>query len=330
VLRCVAGHSFDLAAEGYVNLLLAQHRRSGDPGYSRKMIAGRREFFATGHYNQLADGLANLVAFYMLRTYSQVALDAGCGEGFYLRRIRANLSAQQPERTPVLAGVDISKHGIRIAAKADPPGLYAVASTYRMPVLRKQVDLLLTHFSPVTPHAFRRVVRPDGVVLIGGLGDGHLFSLKEHLYRTPVAHQASAPLTRNQGFELISTHRIRYGIDLAGPAQISSLLLMTPYFWPASQEAQARLGAMEELRTEVDVLVHAYRRTGSGDDTLQLTPSVSTLLDHTGRWPHRIPADGRCWTPGSTQVGLVPWRERDQAGIGSGSEKPVIVADQAI
>jgi 23S rRNA (guanine745-N1)-methyltransferase len=262
VLRCGAGHSFDLAAEGYVNLLLAQHRRSTDPGYSREMIAGRREFFAAGHYDQLADDIADLVALYLLRTARQVVLDAGCGEGFYLRRIRADLAAHPPERRPVLAGLDISKHGIRLAAKGDPAGLYAVASTYRMPVLTRQVDVLLTHFSPVAPDVFRRVVRPGGVVLVGGPGDGHLYSLKEQLYRTPLAHVASAPLARDQGFELISTHGIRYGIDLAGPAQISSLLLMTPYFWSASPEAQARLGAMEELHTEVDVLVHAYRRTG--------------------------------------------------------------------
>ncbi len=267
VLRCPSGHSFDQAAEGYVNLLLAQHRRSADPGYSREMIAGRREFFAAGHYHQLADEIAGLVTRCLPRAAGPVVLDAGCGEGFYLRRIRAKLEADRPDQATTLAGVDISKHAIRLAAKADPDGCYAVASTHRMPAAGQQVDVLLAHFSPVAPEEFRRVVRPGGVVLVGGPGDGHLFSLKEQLYRRPAAHEPSPPLDRGQGFELISTHAVRYGIELAGPAQISSLLLMTPYFWSASPEAQDRLSRLEELRTEVDVVIRAYRVAGSPADT---------------------------------------------------------------
>ncbi|MGH3772253.1 MAG: putative RNA methyltransferase [Pseudonocardiaceae bacterium] len=65
---CSNGHRFDAAREGYVNLLLARHRRPKDPGYSKEMIAGRRDFFNAGHYAPLADGVAELV-----RSYCQLA-----------------------------------------------------------------------------------------------------------------------------------------------------------------------------------------------------------------------------------------------------------------
>jgi 23S rRNA (guanine745-N1)-methyltransferase len=39
--RCINGHPFDIAREGYLNLLLAQYRRSKDPGYSKEMIGSR-------------------------------------------------------------------------------------------------------------------------------------------------------------------------------------------------------------------------------------------------------------------------------------------------
>lgn len=133
--RCVNGHVFDVAREGYVNLLLPQQRHSKDPGYSKEMIAGRRDFFDAGHYQILADGIAEAIISYLPGDAERVVVDAGCGEGYYLRRLRARLGEQGKNGSTVLCGMDISTHAIRVAAKRDPRGLYAVAGTYRMPVL---------------------------------------------------------------------------------------------------------------------------------------------------------------------------------------------------
>jgi hypothetical protein len=53
-----------------------------------------------------------------------------------------------------------------VAARRDPQGLYAVAGTHRMPVLPGRVDVLLSHFSPVSAEDFRRIVKPGGAVLV--------------------------------------------------------------------------------------------------------------------------------------------------------------------
>jgi 23S rRNA (guanine745-N1)-methyltransferase len=259
---CANAHTFDLAKEGYVNLLLAQHRHSKDPGYNREMIAARRDFFDRGHYQQLADEIAGLTEGYLPHGSPAVVLDAGCGEGYYLRRLRERLVGSSLDGDTILCGLDISKHGIRVAAKRDPEGLYAVAGTFRMPVLPGRVDVLLTHFSPVSAEDFRRVVPVGGVVLVGGPGEQHLFSFKELLYDTAAPFEPSDTLSKTDGFELITAHRIRYKLKLRGPGQVANLLAMTPFYWSASQEAQARLGAIDALDTEVDVIVHAYRRVG--------------------------------------------------------------------
>jgi len=256
--RCPNGHGFDVAREGYVNLLLAQHRSSKDPGYSKEMIAGRRDFFDAGHYAPLADDLADLILGFLPATGDAVVLDAGCGEGYYLRRLRLRLAEAVAE--PLLVGLDISKHGIRVAARRDPLGVYAVAGTYRMPVLPGSVDVLLTHFSPVSAVDFRRVVRPGGVVLVGGPGADHLFSFKELLYDEPARHESVDPWADEPGFELVDLHRIRHPLALRGPEQVANLLLMTPFFWTLSADAQARLGRVAALDTEIDVVVRAYRR----------------------------------------------------------------------
>ncbi|MGH3755814.1 MAG: putative RNA methyltransferase [Pseudonocardiaceae bacterium] len=266
-LRCVNSHIFDVAREGYVNLLLAQHRRSKDPGYSREMIAGRRDFFDTGHYHALADGVADVIATYLPPRPGTVVVDAGCGEGYYLRRLRNLLVATGRGNDTVLCGMDISKHGVKVAAKRDPDGLYAVAGTHRMPVLNDRVDVLLAHFSPVSAADFRRVVRPGGVVLVGGPAQDHLFAFKELLYDTPVQHKPADPLAGQNGFELITVDRIRRPLRLRGPGQVANLLLMTPFYWSVSDETRAELATMDSLDTEVDVVVHAYRRTATSPDT---------------------------------------------------------------
>ncbi|MGH3621088.1 MAG: putative RNA methyltransferase [Sciscionella sp.] len=260
-VRCVEEHVFDIAREGYVNLLLPQHRHSKDPGYSKEMIAGRRDFFDAGHYQLLADGVANVITSYLPERTERVVLDAGCGEGYYLRRLRTRLGEQGQDGATTLCGIDISKHGIRVAAKRDPRGLYAVAGTYHMPVLADHVDVLLTHFSPVSAADFLRVVRSGGVVLIGGPGEDHLYSFKKLLYDTPTKHEPTPTLADEPGFELINTHRIRYNLALRGRGEVANLLLMTPYYWSVDQAIQARLAELAALDTEVDVVLHAYRRT---------------------------------------------------------------------
>ncbi|MFE9098913.1 putative RNA methyltransferase [Streptomyces sp. NPDC007264] len=261
--QCANGHGFDVAKEGYVNLLLAQHRHSKDPGYNKEMIAGRRDFFDAGHYEQLADGVADVIASYLPEGHETVVVDAGCGEGYYLRRLRHLLAERGQDDDTVLCGMDISKHGVRVAAKRDPQGLYAVAGTYRMPVITNRADVLLTHFSPVSATDFRRVVKPGGVVLVGGPGEDHLFSFKELLYDTPAQHEPADTLAGEDGFEPITVHRIRYPLRLRGPGQVANLLLMTPFYWSVGDETRAKLAAMDELDTEVDVVVHAYRRVAS-------------------------------------------------------------------
>ena len=259
--RCANDHTFDIARERYVNLLLAQHRHSKDPGYSKQMIASRRRFFETTHYQPLADRMAALIVAQLPHYCDSLVIDAGCGEGYYLRRLRAQLPPEGLVRT-TLCGIDISKHAIRAAARLDPDGLYAVAGIHRMPVLPGRVDVLLSHFSPVSASEFRRVVRPGGVVLVGEPGERHLFSFKRLLYHTPEPHGSRAVLTGESGFEATIDYRIHYDISLRGPGQVADLLAMTPFYWSVGADTQAALADVDALDTEVDVVVRGYRLTG--------------------------------------------------------------------
>ena len=58
---CPQGHQFDMAKEGYVNLLPVQHKRSRDPGDSAEMMQARRAFLDAGHYQPLRDTVASIL-----------------------------------------------------------------------------------------------------------------------------------------------------------------------------------------------------------------------------------------------------------------------------
>src|ERR1700730_16300248 len=73
-LQCSAGHSFDIARQGYVNLL---GRADGDPA---AMVADRAAFLAAGHYAPLAKRLAEQAA----DCAPGLVVDAGAGTGYYL------------------------------------------------------------------------------------------------------------------------------------------------------------------------------------------------------------------------------------------------------
>ena len=96
--RCVQGHCFDVARQGYVNLLTVTQKHSRHPGDTREMVAARRAFLDAGWYAPIAKTLADLVRRFCPETAS--VLDAGCGEGYYLSQL-----GWVPER----CGIDISR-----------------------------------------------------------------------------------------------------------------------------------------------------------------------------------------------------------------------------
>lgn len=61
-VACPAGHRFDRARQGYLNLLPVQHKKSLDPGDNAAMVEARRQFLGAGHYAPLARRLAELAA----------------------------------------------------------------------------------------------------------------------------------------------------------------------------------------------------------------------------------------------------------------------------
>src|SRR5437763_11948883 len=111
-LVCTNSHVFDIAKEGYINLL-----RKKLPGDTKEMLIARRNFLEQRYYQPLSDTINALVSTtFDPETPSFNILDAGCGEGYYLGRLQGHLANQMPRTQRCYMGLDISKEDIRMAA----------------------------------------------------------------------------------------------------------------------------------------------------------------------------------------------------------------------
>lgn len=261
--KCANSHTFDIAKQGYVNLLLSQQQGSKELGDSKEMLSRRRQFLDSGLYNGISDSVNKLVAHSLepLDTKSVVVLDAGCGEGFYIKRLKDFLFSRYPELEVTFAGVDISKSGIQYATRRDKDIIFVVASVAALPVLDQSLDFIINVFSPVNYADFSRVLKPGGTLLTVKAGPRHLYALRQLLYTTPVEPlQDKASAKFGEFFRLSYNQEVSYEIELSSTNSILDLLLMTPYSWNIDPEAKTRLLELNYLQTQVDTLVRLFEK----------------------------------------------------------------------
>lgn len=255
VWACPHGHVFDVAREGYVNLLVTHQRRHRPPGDSAEMVRRRRAFLDAGHYAPLreaiVDALDSALGPVVAGGPPRNIVDAGCGEGYYCRTWPDHFGA-------AVAGVDIAKAAVRAAARrsAEPGRVeFAVASVYDLPLPDSWAAALVSVFAPIDTASFDRVLRPGGALVTVTPGPRHLWQLKEHLFDAPEEHPVDPPLPGP-----VDVRRLAYTIDLQGEGTAGDLLGMTPYVWYLDQATRDRVEALPRLRTEVDFAVSIYRR----------------------------------------------------------------------
>jgi 23S rRNA (guanine745-N1)-methyltransferase len=252
---CAAGHSFDIASQGYIHLLPVQKKRSLDPGDSKEMVAARRRFLNAGPYQAIADAVNRVALADLPEGKTATCLDAGCGEGFYLRQLLA--AATRGRKALAVLGLDISKWAIQSAAKQDKRPNWVVGSNANLPVLPATLDRLLCLFGFPVYAEFLRVLKPGGRLLQVDAGPAHLRELRQVIYPSLKPERISdAPIPA--GFALLSAETICFSLALGDTEQIADLLAMTPHLYRASAEGRAKAAALSTLSVSVEVRLNAF------------------------------------------------------------------------
>ncbi len=274
-LRCGAGHSFDLARSGYVSLLPAGASRNA--GDSAAMVAARRDFLAAGHFAGLAAAIADVACEAVAspgrtspgrtspanadpasgRGQSGHRPDRGCvvevgaGTGYYLAAILDRL----PESFGL--ALDLSKNALRVAARAHPRIAAIGCDAWRpLPVADGAADLVLSVFAPREGAELRRMLSPDGRLLVATPSADHLTELIGPLGLLDVDPRKHVRLTRKLSpyFELAATREHRERL-LLNPASATALAAMGPASWHTESGALAEDVARLGDRIEVTLAV---------------------------------------------------------------------------
>jgi len=260
--RCAAGHSFDVAGQGYTHLLPVQRKRSLDPGDSKEMVAARRRFLNAGHYQPIAATVSRAALTDMLMTRATIScLDAGSGEGYYLRQLATAPTSRQ---SLALLGVDISKWAVLAAAKQDKRPNWVVGSNANLPVRSGTLDRILCLFGFPVYSEFARVLKAGGQLLQVDAGPEHLRELREVIYPT-LKPERPSEVQVPAHFSLLATESIRYPLAINGPEQIADLLAMTPHFYRASAEGRAKAAALTTIDLTVDVRLTRFAQNFGAD-----------------------------------------------------------------
>jgi 23S rRNA (guanine745-N1)-methyltransferase len=249
---CANGHSFDVARQGYLNLLPVQHKKSKSPGDSKAMVEARTRFLATGVYQPIARRLCEILRGHWPESSPVCLLDAGCGEGYYLDYLYDNLF-ESPLRADFI-GMDISKPAIVAAVKRNRRITWLVAGNRQPPLLPASVDIILCMFGFPVYDAFMKILKPGGKLVLVEAGTHHLIELRRVIYEQ--VRQRLLPsldAARHCGFELLEQDSITYQTDPLSQPQISDLLLMTPHLFRANAAGKQRAAQLERIALTVDV-----------------------------------------------------------------------------
>lgn len=240
-LYCENKHCFDISRTGSVTFTTP----SGD---DKNMVKARTEFLNTGAYEPFAERLGSKITNI---GNDIVAVDAGCGEGYYSNRFA---------RFSNLYGFDLSKSAIAHASKTaksmNNNAFFAVCGIFDLPIASSSVDAVFSIFAPISDE-FMRILKPNGLLIIGAAGKHHLWELKSAVYDTVYENEGRHDLP--SCMELVSSENLTYRFMCEGE-HIKQLFSMTPYYYKTSKSGIERLEQLKQLEITADFDIFVYRK----------------------------------------------------------------------
>lgn len=233
---CANGHSFDIAKEGYVNLLTGS--KSGDKtGDSRESARARHEFLQKGYFDFLKEEIKTRL--------SGTVLDICCGEGYY------------DDYGGELYGFDLSKEMARLAAKRKNGGTYFVANLKAIPIKSESIDTAIHICAPFHAGEFARVLKSGGRLYSVVPAPEHLFELKSLVYDTPYKNDEKYP--QADGLALMAKETVTKKAVIPRE-DLKTLFSMTPYFYRTRQSDKDKIDSVAALKTTLSFVILEYQR----------------------------------------------------------------------
>jgi len=258
---CTNNHSYDIASKGYINLLLANQKNTKEPGDSKEMMEGRKDFLNKGYYDTFSEKLNEVIISNISGNNINI-LDAGCGEGYFLWRLKEAIYTNKPNYTirsiVDFFGVDISKAAITYASQRDKKINFIVGSNFNLPIMTNTIDIIIRNFAPSDESELTRVLCDTGKLIVVTPGIQHLYGLKEILYINPRKHEEKE--ISFEGFKLIGSTEVVYNIHVEDKEHVKNLIAMTPYYWTFDNCMREKANNTFDLSTVLHFNISVYEK----------------------------------------------------------------------
>lgn len=244
-LRCVNGHAFDRARQGYVNLLAGRDVGTGD---NAEMVSARESLLQAGHFQPLADAIIERLSQDVVG--DGLVIEMGAGTGYYVSRVLDALPSHQG------LALDLSRYAARRAARSHPRLAAIVADAWqRLPLSDACASVVLNVFAPRQVDELRRVLRPDGLLVVVTPTPRHLEELRASLGLIEVDPDKERRLSEafSRGFRWVRREQLEWTLQLERE-EVLQLVGMGP---------SARHLDPERLASQVGRLPSPCRVTGS-------------------------------------------------------------------
>ena len=248
-VACAAGHTFDLARQGYLNLLGRAAPANAD---TFEMVAARERFLSRGWYATLADELVAILR----RPSPGPVVEVGAGTGYYLAYALQRWGGRG-------LAVDVSPAACRRAAQVHDQLGAVVADVWgRLPIRDASVEAILCVFAPRNPGEFARILSPDGALVIASPLPDHLVELRGRLGLLEIEpdkqRRISGALADH--FAALESVECRYRIDLDAESVIDLVSMGPNAFHHDHRRLAARVAELDlPVAVTVAVAVNAWR-----------------------------------------------------------------------
>ncbi len=278
-LVCESRHTFDIAKQGYVNLIM--HKKQ-DKNYDKESFQNRKAVLDNGYYahilkavqeivgsiaatkterrelvedksSSIVDGCKNssfLAGFEAFPSDRLSVLDVGCGEGYYSRNLA-------PKPYDILA-FDISKDSVQIAAKADKAHIatWFVGDLSQLPIADNSIDCILNIYTPANYAEFSRVLSEGGYLVKVVPGAGHLKEFRElakdKLRNKEFSNERVVDYF-DERFKIIEQRKVSNTFEITAE-DCRAFAEMTPLFFNVDTDA-LDLGSITHLTVEAEILI---------------------------------------------------------------------------
>jgi 23S rRNA (guanine745-N1)-methyltransferase len=254
-VTCPNGHAFDVARSGYLSLLPGDAQLGSAD--TAEMVAAREAFLAAGHFEPLAEALAEEAERALGVAAGRAGLPPGCvidlgaGTGWYLARVLDRLPGR------IGLALDLSKHALRRAARAHERIAAVACDAWRpLPVRDDVAALVLSVFAPRNGPEIARVLQPGGALAVVTPTGRHLAELVTAFGLLTVDERKEERLAATLDAHLDLERRVEHewSLDLA-PEDVANAVAMGP-----SARHVTRREARSTAPVAASLAISIYRR----------------------------------------------------------------------